>query len=137
MGVELAQRYLDSAFCTWRSTGGAIPNVLPDLPNSPPNATGTIFEKYADNSTNEAGGGGEYVVVPGFGVESIVERTNSSGVMAFFFGLAICSVTNWKPQSAVLLKLLTSQMRLNAVGVWMITNVKISLGKLIRDYNYN
>jgi len=94
MGVELAQRYLDSAFCTWRSTGGAIPNVLPDLPNSPPNATGTIFEKYADNSTNEAGGGGEYVVVPGFGVESIGERTNSSGVMAFFFGLAICLVTN-------------------------------------------
>ena len=94
MGVELAQRYLDSAFCTWRSTGGAIPNVLPDLPNSSPNANGTIFEKYADNSTNVAGGGGEYVVVPGFGVLSIVEPTNSSGVMAFFSGLVMCLVTN-------------------------------------------
>ena len=67
LASELAQRYLDSAFCTWRSTGGAIPNVLPDLPNSSPNANGTIFEKYADNSTDVAGGGGEYAVVPGFG----------------------------------------------------------------------
>lgn len=67
LATELAQRYLDSALCTWRATGGAIPNVLPELPGSSPNANGTIFEKYADNSTNVAGGGGEYTVVPGFG----------------------------------------------------------------------
>ena len=73
IAAELSQRYLDSAFCTWRSTGGAIPDVLPDLPNSSPDANGTIFEKYADNSTNAAGGGGEYAVVPGFGVKSMGE----------------------------------------------------------------
>ena len=67
LASELAQRYLDSAFCTWRSTGGAVPNVLPELPSSSPDANGTIFEKYADNSTDVAGGGGEYAVVPGFG----------------------------------------------------------------------
>jgi alpha,alpha-trehalase len=67
LASELAQRYFDSAFCTWRSTGGAIPNVLPELPASSPDANGTIFEKYADNSTDVAGGGGEYAVVPGFG----------------------------------------------------------------------
>lgn len=66
LALELAQRYLDSTYCTWRVTGGSIPDEgVPQLPNSEGN--GTIFEKYADSSTNAAGGGGEYTVVEGFG----------------------------------------------------------------------
>jgi alpha,alpha-trehalase len=40
---------------------------LPQLEGADPAANGTMFEKYADNSTNAAGGGGEYEVVEGFG----------------------------------------------------------------------
>jgi alpha,alpha-trehalase len=64
LALELAQRYLDSLYCTWRVTGGATTDV-PQLPNAEGN--GTIFEKYADEATNAAGGGGEYEVVEGFG----------------------------------------------------------------------
>jgi alpha,alpha-trehalase len=64
LALKLAQRYLDSLYCTWRVTGGATQDV-PQLPNSEGN--GTIFEKYSDESTNAAGGGGEYEVVEGFG----------------------------------------------------------------------
>jgi alpha,alpha-trehalase len=64
LALELAQRYLDSLYCTWRVTGGSTDDV-PQLPNAQGN--GTIFEKYADESTNAAGGGGEYEVVEGFG----------------------------------------------------------------------
>lgn len=64
LALELAQRYLDSLYCTWRVTGGSTDEV-PQLPNAEGN--GTIFEKYADDSTNAAGGGGEYTVVEGFG----------------------------------------------------------------------
>jgi len=62
--LDLAQRYVDSTFCTWRVTGGSTPE-FPRLANAEGN--GTIFEKYADNTTNAAGGGGEYTVVEGFG----------------------------------------------------------------------
>jgi alpha,alpha-trehalase len=64
LALQLAQRYLDSLYCTWRVTGGSTDEV-PQLPGSQGN--GTIFEKYADESTNAAGGGGEYTVVEGFG----------------------------------------------------------------------
>jgi len=64
LSLRLAQRYLDSLYCTWRVTGGATDEV-PQLPDSQGN--GTIFEKYADERTNAAGGGGEYEVVEGFG----------------------------------------------------------------------
>jgi len=64
LALQLAQRYLDSLYCTWRVTGGATEGVS-QLPNSQGN--GTIFEKYSDESTNAAGGGGEYEVVEGFG----------------------------------------------------------------------
>jgi len=64
LALRLAQRYLDSLYCTWRVTGGATDDV-PQLPGSKGN--GTIFEKYSDASTNAAGGGGEYEVVEGFG----------------------------------------------------------------------
>ncbi len=66
--LELAQRFLDSTFCTWRATGGSIPELgIMQLSGSNPNAMGTIFEKYNVNATDAVGGGGEYQVVPGFG----------------------------------------------------------------------
>lgn len=66
LAVRLAQRYLDSTFCTWYATGGST-SATPKLAGLGANAAGTMFEKYADNATNVAGGGGEYTVVEGFG----------------------------------------------------------------------
>ncbi|KAK3943753.1 glycoside hydrolase family 37 protein [Diplogelasinospora grovesii] len=66
MSVRLAQRYLDSTFCTWYATGGST-SQTPKLQGLGPSAVGTMFEKYADNATNVAGSGGEYTVVEGFG----------------------------------------------------------------------
>ncbi|KAI1154878.1 Six-hairpin glycosidase-like protein [Nemania diffusa] len=67
LALSLAQRYLDSTFCTWRSTGGST-DELPRLGGiEDPDAQGIMFEKYSDDSVNAAGGGGEYEVVEGFG----------------------------------------------------------------------
>ncbi|KAI1369488.1 Six-hairpin glycosidase-like protein [Xylaria arbuscula] len=67
LALSLAQRYLDSTFCTWRSTGGST-DELPRLGGiEDPEAKGIMFEKYSDDSINAAGGGGEYEVVEGFG----------------------------------------------------------------------
>ncbi|KAI1180584.1 Six-hairpin glycosidase-like protein [Nemania sp. FL0916] len=67
LALSLAQRYLDSTFCTWRSTGGST-DELPRLGGiDDPAAQGIIFEKYSDAAINVAGGGGEYEVVEGFG----------------------------------------------------------------------
>ncbi|KAK4251274.1 glycoside hydrolase [Corynascus novoguineensis] len=66
LALRLAQRYLDSTFCTWYATGGSTSD-FPQLEGVNPGATGVMFEKYADNATNVAGGGGEYEVVEGFG----------------------------------------------------------------------
>lgn len=74
---EVAQRFVSSAFCSWYSTGGSIPNMLDQLPaeklalyDADSSYTGYMFEKY--NSTNlvAAGGGGEYDVVVGFGMSN-------------------------------------------------------------------
>lgn len=64
LALRLAQRYVDSTYCTWRGSGGATPNV-PKLPDAQGN--GTMFEKYSDSATDAVGGGGEYSVVEGFG----------------------------------------------------------------------
>ncbi|KAI1115170.1 Six-hairpin glycosidase-like protein [Nemania sp. NC0429] len=67
LALSLAQRYLDSTFCTWRSTGGST-SELPRLGQvQDPEAQGIIFEKYSDESIDVAGNGGEYEVVEGFG----------------------------------------------------------------------
>ncbi|KAK0731519.1 glycoside hydrolase family 37 protein [Lasiosphaeris hirsuta] len=66
LALKLAQRYLDSTFCTWWATGGST-SQTPKLQGIGPAAVGTMFEKYADNATNVAGSGGEYSVVEGFG----------------------------------------------------------------------
>jgi len=70
---ELANRYITSAFCSWRATGGEIPGVLPKL--SPQelnvtdsvNNTGNMFEKFSVVDIDSAGRGGEYTVQAGFG----------------------------------------------------------------------
>ncbi len=64
LALRLAQRYVDSAFCTWRVTGGETAEA-----RQPADAqgNGTMFEKYSDESTKARGGGGEYTVVEGFG----------------------------------------------------------------------
>ena len=66
LALRLAQRYLDSTFCTWRATGGST-SELPRIEGAEEGADGVMFEKYADDATNVAGGGGEYEVVEGFG----------------------------------------------------------------------
>ncbi|KAJ2981265.1 hypothetical protein NUW58_g6730 [Xylaria curta] len=67
LALSLAQRYLDSTFCTWRSTGGST-DELPRLGGiEDSEAQGIMFEKYSDESINVAGSGGEYQVVEGFG----------------------------------------------------------------------
>lgn len=66
LALQVAQRYLDSTFCTWYATGGST-SQTPKLAGLGPEAAGTMFEKYSDSATNVAGGGGEYEVVEGFG----------------------------------------------------------------------
>lgn len=73
IAVEYANRYMLSAFCSWYSTGGAIPGVLNPLSSGTLNATGAnptdtghIFEKFNATDVDAAGGGGEYEVVIGF-----------------------------------------------------------------------
>lgn len=75
ISFTVAQRYLDSTYCTWRSTGGSHASLnitrLPGFDNatdpSVRNATGTMFEKYSNMAIDAVGSGGEYTVVPGFG----------------------------------------------------------------------
>ncbi|KAK2002837.1 trehalase [Colletotrichum falcatum] len=66
LALRLGQRYLDSTFCTWYATGGST-SETPQLQGLSSQNVGTMFEKYGDNATNVAGGGGEYEVVEGFG----------------------------------------------------------------------
>lgn len=68
LALRLGQRYLDSAYCTWRATGGETA-ASPKLPGLDPSVDlgGLMFEKYSDESLNQAGSGGEYEVVVGFG----------------------------------------------------------------------
>ena len=39
---EMANRYFTSALCSWHATGGSIPGLLPQLPDSELNVTGSI-----------------------------------------------------------------------------------------------
>lgn len=66
LSLRLGQRYLDFTFCTWLATGGST-SETPKLRGLSAQDVGIMFEKYDDNSTNAAGGGGEYEVVEGFG----------------------------------------------------------------------
>lgn len=69
LALRLAQRYLDSTYCTWRATGGSTPSSpkLASVVNTTADRGGIMFEKYSDASLGRAGGGGEYEVVTGFG----------------------------------------------------------------------
>ncbi|EJU03036.1 glycoside hydrolase [Dacryopinax primogenitus] len=72
--LEVAQRYIDAAFCSWYSTGGSIPGSLAQLSpqdlsvtGSTPQSTGVMFEKFNATDLDAAGGGGEYTVQAGLG----------------------------------------------------------------------
>ncbi|KAJ9102042.1 hypothetical protein QFC19_004970 [Naganishia cerealis] len=74
LAIEFANRYMQSSFCSWYSTGGSIPNLLQGLTSEQvgasggnANDTGHIFEKFSPIDPDAAGGGGEYTVVIGFG----------------------------------------------------------------------
>ncbi|KIY65017.1 glycoside hydrolase family 37 protein [Cylindrobasidium torrendii FP15055 ss-10] len=70
---ELANRYFASSFCSWRATGGSIPDILPRLSEQELNVTlsvsntGNMFEKFSSLDIDSAGRGGEYTVQAGFG----------------------------------------------------------------------
>lgn len=64
LALNVSQRYVNSAYCTWRSTGGSLPGQ-PKLQGA--TGSGIIFEKYNASAINAVGGGGEYAVVEGFG----------------------------------------------------------------------
>ncbi|KAL5596857.1 hypothetical protein BROUX41_006459 [Berkeleyomyces rouxiae] len=66
LSLRLAQRYVDSVFCTWYATGGSTSRT-PKISGLPEGSNGIMFEKYTSESINSAGGGGEYDVVEGFG----------------------------------------------------------------------
>ncbi|KAL0960569.1 hypothetical protein HGRIS_005607 [Hohenbuehelia grisea] len=70
---ELANRYITSAFCGWRATGGSVPGLVPRLSDAELNVTqsvnntGNMFEKFSNIDIDSAGRGGEYTVQAGFG----------------------------------------------------------------------
>jgi alpha,alpha-trehalase len=70
---EIANRYYASVLCSWHSTGGSIPGLLPQLPTSELNLTnsvgntGNMFEKFNNLNVDSSGYGGEYTVQAGFG----------------------------------------------------------------------
>ncbi|KAG5724287.1 Trehalase [Termitomyces sp. T112] len=70
---QLANRYITSAFCSWRATGGSIEGLVPRLSLQELNATqsvnntGNMFEKFSNLDVDSAGRGGEYTVQAGFG----------------------------------------------------------------------
>ena len=66
LALKLAQRYVDSTFCTWYATGGSA-GIYAKIDGIEEGVDGVMFEKYDSESTNVAGGGGEYTVVEGFG----------------------------------------------------------------------
>lgn len=73
IAIEIANKYMQAAFCSWYSTGGSVEGVLARLPASTLNATsgtvgdsGHLFEKFNGTDADAAGGGGEYTVVIGF-----------------------------------------------------------------------
>lgn len=77
-----ANRYISSALCTWRSTGGVLnltdsqdpeslwdpePTTTLEQEGLPANSTGLMSEKFSQLSASQLGGGGEYTVQVGFG----------------------------------------------------------------------
>ncbi|GAC94474.1 glycoside hydrolase [Pseudozyma hubeiensis SY62] len=75
---ELANRYVASALCSWRATGGKLNTTDPAFQPVPDDvltanglnastAIGNMFEKFNTSDVNSAGSGGEYAVQLGFG----------------------------------------------------------------------
>jgi len=72
LAEAVASRYMSAAFCSWYSTGGSVPGLLNQLPQSDLNLTnsagqsGQMFEKFSTIDLDAAGSGGEYTVQAGF-----------------------------------------------------------------------
>lgn len=75
---ELANRYVASALCSWRATGGKLDTTDPNFQPVPDSvltanglnasqAIGVMVEKFNATDVNAAGSGGEYTVQTGFG----------------------------------------------------------------------
>ncbi|KAJ3181171.1 hypothetical protein HDU87_001300 [Geranomyces variabilis] len=62
---KIATTFIEQAFCSWRQTGGALPN-LPPLADANGDS-GHMAEKFNVTMLGAAGGGGEYTVQTGFG----------------------------------------------------------------------
>ncbi|KAJ9077679.1 hypothetical protein DSO57_1014488 [Entomophthora muscae] len=66
MAIDIANRFFQSAFCAWHSTGGST-KTLARISSLPPSHKGFLFEKYNTDKIGKVGGGGEYHVQVGFG----------------------------------------------------------------------
>ncbi|KAJ9063506.1 Trehalase [Entomophthora muscae] len=64
---QVAQTYVNTTFCAWYNSGGAIKGSLRKKKNLPKNQTGFMYEKYNVKVIGGAGGGGEYEIQTGFG----------------------------------------------------------------------
>jgi len=72
LAEAIASRYMSAAFCSWYSTGGSVPGLVNQLPQSDLELTnsagqsGQMFEKFSTIDLDAAGSGGEYTVQAGF-----------------------------------------------------------------------
>ena len=67
LALDLAQRWIDSVFCTWWEHGGETSRRRRRPGFGPHDPAGIMFEKYSSRSLVDAGRGGEYDVAEGFG----------------------------------------------------------------------
>ncbi|RKP39715.1 Six-hairpin glycosidase-like protein [Dimargaris cristalligena] len=65
--LDLAQKYINNAFCAWYETGGELPGQLARKANVSTNDTGNMFEKFNAEILGRTGHGGEYDPQVGFG----------------------------------------------------------------------
>jgi len=67
LALQVAQDFIDSAFCSWIDTDGDPAKAFQYEPGPHTPVNGDFFEKYNSDNINRAGGGGEYSVQVGFG----------------------------------------------------------------------
>ncbi|OLL25912.1 Trehalase [Neolecta irregularis DAH-3] len=66
LALQVAQDFIDAAFCSWIDTQGDPAKSFQSTPGSQAAVNGDFFEKYNAENINIAGGGGEYGVQIGF-----------------------------------------------------------------------
>ncbi|OMH84730.1 Trehalase [Zancudomyces culisetae] len=65
LALQIAQSFINNAYCGWYFTGGSIPDLLEKLPNV--RGDGQMFEKYDAKIIGKQAEGGEYAGQYGFG----------------------------------------------------------------------